>query len=93
VSPQEIQLIGGLAMGWVVQQFLRAPKAVPQWVSYAAIGVLGIGTYVLVTPAFGQVWHDNWRAAVAGMLAFLWQVRGQASTVSDAGVAHKTNTQ
>lgn len=92
MTPQELQLLGGAVIGWIVQQFTRAPKNIPQWVSYAAIGVAGVLVYIWITPGVEAAFAENWRAAAAGLVTFLFQIRGQASTTSDAKIASATNT-
>ena len=81
-----------MVIGWVVQQFTRAPKTIPQWVSYVAIGIAGVAVYVWVTPDVEKAFQANWRAAAAGLVTFLFQIRGQASTSSDAKLASATDT-
>lgn len=92
MNPEELKLLGGLVIGWLVQNFARAPKSIPSWVSYAAIGVAGLLVYIWITPTFEQQFHDNWRLLVAGIVSFLFQIRGQASTSSDVKLAAPTNT-
>jgi hypothetical protein len=92
MNPQEIQLLGGAVMGFLIQRLARAPKAVPAWVTWAVIVVAGVAVYVWVTPDFDKIFSANWRMAVAGAVGFLLQVRGSASTASDTKVAPATDS-
>jgi len=92
MSPQELQLLGGMVMGWLVQQFMRAPKKVPAWLGYVAIAVVGTLVYVWITPDVMETLAKSWRVAVAGLVTFLFQVRGQASASSDAKLAKPTDS-
>ncbi len=92
MSTQELQLLGGVVIGWLVQQFARAPKSIPAWVSWAGIGLAGVGVYIWVTPDVGKVFAENWRVGVAGLITFLLQIRGSASTSSDVKLAAATDS-
>ena len=92
MTVEELRLLGGMVIGFLVQRFARAPKTVPQWVSYAAITVAGVGVYIWITPDISKVFSENWRAALAGLITFLFQIRGQASTSSDVKVAPATDS-
>ena len=92
MTAEELRLVGGMVIGWLVQKFARAPKAIPSWVSYAAIGVAGVLVYIWITPDVSKVFAENWRAAVAGLITFLFQIRGSASTSSDTKLAPATDS-
>lgn len=87
----ELQLIGQAALGYA-WQLTRAPKKIPNWMSWMLFGIAAAAIYVWITPSFGGTFHDNWRLALAGMASFLLGARGAASTSSDAKVAPKTNS-
>jgi uncharacterized membrane protein AbrB (regulator of aidB expression) len=92
VTPQELQLLGGVVIGWVVQKFARAPKSIPAWVTWVGIAIAGVGVYIWVTPDVGKVFAENWRAGLAGLITFLLQIRGSASTSSDTRLAPATDS-
>ena len=80
------QLAAAAALGYVTQ-LVRAVDKIPNWASYALIGVAGSLIYWFFnrTGVGGEDWG-------AGLVMFLLATRGTASTVSEAKMAPKTNS-
>lgn len=91
ISSAELMLVAQGVLGYI-WQWTRAPKKIPNGVSYAIFGVAAAVAYVYATPTFGDTFQGNWRTAIAGLVSFVMSARGFASGSSDAGLAAKTNT-
>lgn len=89
----ELQVVGGIVMGWVVKKFALAPKTVPMWATWAGMTLAGVLVYIYITPDFDSIFRNNWRVAIAGLISFVFQVRGSAGASSDSGIAPPTNSQ
>jgi hypothetical protein len=88
---QDLNLLGMALLGYS-WQWLRALKNVPNWASWALMGVVAAGVYVFITRDFALQFHTSWRDALAGLATFILGARGAASTSSDTGAAKPTNS-
>lgn len=91
MSHTELALLGQVVLGYATQ-WLRGLQKVPNWVSYAGLGIASILVYVWISPNAMPDFKADWRAALAGLVSFILASRGGASVSSDTKAAPKTNT-
>ena len=84
-----LALAGAIGFVW---QWARAPKNLPNWISYAMAGLLTAGAWFFVTKDAGSVIVHDWRSAVAGIITMYMTSRGAASTSADVKAAPKTDS-
>lgn len=87
------QIILGYAIQWV-----RAPKHIPNWLSYAILALGTLALYAWATPDFDKALTDwptfaaSWRGLVGGAISFFLASRGAAAMSKDTGAAKPTNS-
>ena len=83
--------VAQVALGYA-WQWVRAPKAVPNWIGYGAFGALAVGLWFWTTPTAANMVSTDWRSAVAQVVSMVLAVRGAASFSSDIKVAPRTDS-
>lgn len=91
MSNAELALSAQLVLGYVMQ-WARSFKNVPNWVTYAVIGVGALGCFVWATPDFTTQLKADPRTLGAMALSFFLATRGSAATSKDAKAAPPTNS-
>ena len=87
----EFAPVAQIALGYV-WQWVRAPKNVPNWVSWGAFAGVSVLLWVWMTDDAGKQLATSWRAAVCQIVSFILAARGAASSSSELKIAPMTNS-
>ena len=88
MDPQT-QIIAGLIVGYVMQ-WAKGIKRIPDPLVYLGAAIVGITIYWLASPT--EIPHGGIRNFIWSGIAFLFTIRGAASTSADVKAAPKTNS-
>lgn len=88
VNQEAIKASAFTLLGYV-WQWARAHKAIPDWLSWVAVGSACVAAYVWATPGWQ---YADWRGTLLSLYGFVLAARGAASTSKDVLLAPPANT-
>ena len=90
-----MELLINMIVGYLMQ-WMRAPKAIPNWMSYAVLTVASLALYAWMTPTAATEFAHDWRSALTNAVVTISQLwltaRGTAHTAALVGAAPKANS-
>lgn len=87
----EVELIAAVFLGYAVQ-WARAPKGIPNWLSWIGVAVLAGGLWFWMTPAAMTAFQQDWRRALVGVVMLALAGQGAARGTNDIKLTPGTNS-